>query len=129
MHQTDARQVKRVLVMQTGMTLVLTSLAFVFGSLIALSVLIGAAVCTLANGVFAFGVFGRYRAAQPGQLVMRFYAAEGLKIVVRLALFGAAIALIEGLNLPALLGSYFLVQVLPVLLASQRDAADTNVRK
>jgi ATP synthase protein I len=129
MHQTDARQVKRVLVMQTGMTLVLTSLAFVFGSLIALSVLIGAAVCTLANGVFAFGVFGRYRAAQPGQLVMRFYAAEVLKIVVILALFGAAIALIEGLNLPALLGSYFLVQVLPVLLASQRDAADTNVRK
>jgi ATP synthase protein I len=129
MHQTDARQVKRVLVMHTGMTLVLTSLAFVFGSLIALSVLIGAAVCTLANGVFAFGVFGRYRAAQPGQLVMRFYAAEVLKIVVILALFGAAIALIEGLNLPALLGSYFLVQVLPVLLASQRDAADTNVRK
>jgi ATP synthase protein I len=129
MHQTDARQVKRVLVMQIGMTLVLTSLAFLFGSLIALSVLIGAAVCTLANGVFAFGVFGRYRAAQPGQLVMRFYAAEVLKIVVILALFGAAIALIEGLNLPALLGSYFLVQVLPVLLASQRDAADTNVRK
>jgi ATP synthase protein I len=115
--------------MQIGMTLVLTSLAFLFGSLIALSVLIGAAVCTLANGVFAFGVFGRYRAAQPGQLVMRFYAAEVLKIVVILALFGAAIALIEGLNLPALLGSYFLVQVLPVLLASQRDAADTNVRK
>jgi len=129
MQQTDARQAKRVLWIQIAMTLVLTALALAFNGLLALSVLIGAAVCTLANGVLAFGIFGRYRAAEPGQMVARFYAAEVLKIVVILSLFGAAFALIDGLNLPALLGTYFLVQVLPVLMASQWDAADTNVRK
>ncbi len=111
------------------MTLVLPALTIVFDSMVALSVFIGAAICTLANGVLAFGMFGRYRAAEPGMLVMRFYTAEVLKIVVILALFGAAFALVDGLNLPALLGAYFLVQVLPVLMASRWDAADENVRK
>ena len=122
MQQTDARQAKRVLWFQVALTLALPLLAFVFGELIALSVLIGGAACTIANGVLVWGMFGRYRAAEPGLLVMRFYAAEITKILIVLVLFGAAFALIDGLNLPALLGAYFLVQVLPMVMASQWDA-------
>jgi ATP synthase protein I len=129
MLQPDARQAKRVLWIQIAMTLALTGLAFVFSAMTALSVFIGAATCTLANALLALGMFGRYRAAEAGLLVMRFYAAEILKIVVILAVFGTSFVLIEGLNPPALLGAYFLVQVLPALMASQWAAADTNVRK
>lgn len=129
MHQPDARQAKRILWVQIVMTLILPALVYAFDDMAALSALLGAVICTLANGILALGMFGRYRAAEPGLLMMRFYVAEVLKIVVILALFGAAFALIDGLNLPALLGAYFLVQVLPVLMASRWDAADENVRK
>ena len=124
----DALQAKRVLSIQVVTTLVLSAVAFFFGGIVAASVLIGGSVCTLANGVFAFLVFRRYRAQEPGMLVMRFYGAEIGKIAVVLLLFAAAFALIDGLNLPALLGAYFVVQVFPALLASGWTPAD-NVKR
>jgi len=129
MQEPNALQAKRVLAVQATLTLALSAAGYALGENIALSILIGAGSCTLATGVFAVGIYGRYRAVEPGALVMRFYAAEIIKLVVILALFGVAFALIDGLNPPALLGAYFLVQVLPVLLASYWDAVDKNVRK
>jgi hypothetical protein len=35
-----------------------------------------------------------------------------------LGIFAAAFVLIEGLNIPVLLGAYFIAQVLPALMAS-----------
>lgn len=118
MRQPDAAQAKKVLTIQVGMTLALTALALLFNESVALSVLIGAGVCALANAVFAYTVFRRYRAQEPGVLVMRFYGAEIVKLVLILALFATAFATVEGLNVLALLGAYFMVQVLPALLAS-----------
>ncbi len=122
MQQPDAAQVKRVLAAQIVLTLVLTALAAAFGAVHALSVMIGAGVCTMANALLAFWVFKPYRAQEAGVLVMRFYAAEIIKIVFILVMFGIAIALIDGLNFPALLGAYFVAQVIPVLIASSTDA-------
>ena len=124
----DALQAKRVLSIQGGMTLAISAVALFFGGITAASVLIGAGVCTLANGVFAFLIFRRYRAQEPGMLVMRFYGAEIGKIAIVLFLFAAAFALIDGLNLPALLGAYFVVQVFAALLASGWTPAD-NVKR
>ena len=124
----DALQAKRVLSIQIVMALALSAVALFFGGIVAASVLIGAGVCTLANGVFAFMIFRRYRAQEPGLLVMRFYGAEIGKIAIVLLLFAAAFALIDGLNLPALLGAYFVVQVFPALLASGWTPAD-NVKR
>ncbi len=124
----DALQAKRVLSIQVVMTLVLSATALFFNGITAASVLIGGGVCTLANGAFAFMIFRRYRAQEPGLLVMRFYGAEIGKIAIVLLLFAAAFALIDGLNLPALLGAYFVVQVFPALLASGWTPAD-NVKR
>ena len=124
----DALQAKRVLWIQLLMTLVLSAVALVFGGIVAASVLIGAGVCTLANAGFALLVFRRYRAQEPGVLVMRFYGAEIGKIALILLLFAAAFALIDGLNLPALLGTYFVVQVFPAMLASGWAPADNGKR-
>ena len=120
----DALQAKRVLSIQVVMTLVLSTAALFFGGQSALSVLIGAGVCTLANALFALLVFRRYRAQEPGLLVMRFYGAEIGKLALILVLFAAAFALVDGLNLPALLGAYFVVQVFPAVLASSWAQAD-----
>ncbi len=124
----DALQAKRVLSIQIAMTLGLSAVMLYFGGIVAASVLIGAGVCTLANGVFAFLIFRRYRAQEPGLLVMRFYGAELGKIAIVLALFAAAFVLIDGLSLPALLGAYFVVQVFPAILASGWTSAD-NVKR
>jgi ATP synthase protein I len=128
MQQPDALQAKRVLVVQLAMTLILPAAALPFGKTVALSVLIGAAVCLLANGIFAIWVFRQYRAQEPGSLLMRFYGAEIVKLSLVLGLFAAAFATIEVLNLPALLAAYFAVQVLPAVFAPGRGARSTPER-
>ncbi|MGD8207118.1 MAG: ATP synthase subunit I [Chromatiales bacterium] len=93
--------------------------ALPFGVMALASAAIGAAVCLLANWIFAYRVFRRYRAQQPGKIVVHMYGAEVLKIAVVLASFSLAFAYVEDLSLPALLGAYFAVQVLPAVFASR----------
>ena len=129
MRQPDALQVRRVLIVQLTMTLVLPAVSLPFGTSVASSVLVGAAVCLVANVVFAFWVFRGYRAQEPGRLLLRFYGAEIVKLGLILGLFAAAYATIgEWLNLPALLIAYFAVQVLPAVFASTGGARSTRER-
>ncbi len=121
----DARQAKRIVVFQSVVALAAALVGLVFGLSVALSVLIGAGVCLLANAVFAIWVFRGYRAQEPERLLMRFYGAEAAKIVLILGLFAGAFLTIEGLNLPALLGAYFVVQVLPPVVVAQIDARNS----
>ncbi len=90
-----------------------------FGATAFKSAAIGAGVCLLANWVFALRVFRRYSAQVPAELALRIYSAEILKIFLVLGLFALAFATLANLNLPALLGTYFAVQVLPALFASR----------
>jgi ATP synthase protein I len=123
-------QLKRLLQWQVAIAVVAVLIAIpfakVFGVVTLVSVSIGAGVCLLANWAFALRVFTRYRAQQPGELVVGIYAAEIIKIVMILGLFSIAFASIEDLNLPALLGTYFAVQVLPALFASRPDPSSTQ---
>lgn len=128
MHQLDAPQAKRILIGQVVLTLVLTAAALPFGTHIALSVLIGAAVCLLATAVFAFWVFRRYSAQRPDLLLMRFYGAEVAKLVLVLGLFAVAFLTVKEINLPVLLTAYFVVQVLPTVLAPRWGAGSKPER-
>jgi ATP synthase protein I len=119
MQQPDAFQAKTVLTIQLAFCPILIAFALPFGSSVALSVLVGAGTCLLANALLAAWVFGDYRAQNPERLVMRFYGAEVAKIALILGLFGAAFAALDGLNVPALLGAYFVNQVIPTLIAAQ----------
>lgn len=119
-------QLKRLLTAQLVLALLAVVLAMPFGAEPLISVAIGAGVCLLANWVFALWVFRRYRTAQPGELLLRFYGAEIVKIGMILALFALAFTRIEALNLPALLGTYFALQVLPALFASRPDALSSS---
>jgi ATP synthase protein I len=118
MQSPDVQQAKRVLIIQIVMTLGLAGSGLAFGRMVGMSVLIGAGAATLANILFALWVFGRYRAQEPSILLLRFYGAEIAKIFLVLAMFVAAFALVEGLNVPALLGAYFAIQVFPALFSS-----------
>lgn len=115
-------QLKRLLQWQVAFALIAALVALPFGTKALVSAAIGGGVCLLANWLFALRVFRRYRAQQPGELVMRMYGAEVVKIFTILALFSLAFVTLQDLNLPALLGTYFAVQVLPALFASRPDA-------
>lgn len=119
MQQPNARQARQILKFQLIFGLILTLIALPFGSPVAISVLLGAGTCWLANALLVAWVFRTYRAQALERLVLRFYSAEVAKIAVILVLFGAAFALYDDLNILALLGAYFLVQVIPTLIAAQ----------
>jgi ATP synthase protein I len=122
--QASKRQAKKILIYQLLTTLVLSVAGLMFETVVALSILVGAGTGTLANGLLALGIFGHYHAQDPKFLMVRFYAAEMLKIFVILIAFGTAFVVIEEVNPVALLGAYFVAQVFPTVLVSQ--SADAN---
>jgi ATP synthase protein I len=117
---TEAPLARRVLVFQAILTLVATLVVMPFGFSPALSVFLGGGVCLVANAAVVLWVFRDYRAQDPAALVGRFYSAEILKFALVLGFFAAAFLGIEGLNVPSMIGSYFLVQVLPPIFAAQK---------
>ena len=121
MRNLDIRRAKRILVIQVVLTLLLAGAAWLHDVHAAQSALLGGTITTVANGLFALVVFGRYRAQDPGKLVFRFYGAELLKLGFVVAMFAASFAWVAPLNLVTLFGAFFLVQVLPPLLAHRAD--------
>ena len=123
-HTPDRKKVLLLLRYQVFMLLPVSLGALVFGELAAWSALIGGMVALAANVLFAIVVFGDYRAAQAGNLVARFYAAEVLKLVVVGLTFAALFIWMKPLNVAALFVAFFVVQVVSPLLA-HLSAGDT----
>jgi len=117
MQNLDIRRAKRILMIQVVLTLVLAGAAALYDGAAGVSALLGGVITTLANGLFAVVVFGRYRAQDAGKLVFRFYGAELLKLGFVVLMFAATFFWVAPLNLLALFGAFFTVQVLPPLLA------------
>lgn len=119
MQNLDAKRARRILIAQVVATSVVSLLGLMFGPNEGLFALIGGATATLANGIFAWFVLGRYQAAEPGRIVGQFYAAELLKLVVIVTAFVLAMLWLEPVSPLALFGAYFVVQVIPPLLANR----------
>jgi ATP synthase protein I len=119
MHNLDAHRAKRILVAQVVTTLVVTLVGLLFGPREGLFALIGGAIALIANALFAFRVFGRYRASEPGKLVGQFYGGELLKLGFVALAFAAVILLSDVLSPLAFFGAFFVVQVLPPVLANR----------
>jgi len=121
MQKLDLQRAKRILLIQVVLTLLLAGAATFYDVAAGRSALLGGGITTLANSVFALLVFGRYRAQEASRLVLRFYGAELVKLGLVVALLAATFVWIAPLNLAALFGAFFLVQVLPPLLAHGAD--------
>jgi ATP synthase protein I len=126
MHQPDALQAKRILILQLVFALTSVAIALLFSVPVAISALVGAGSCVIANALFTVLVFRGYRAQEPARLVMRMYGAELLKLAVLLGLFSLAFVALDDLNLPVLLGAYLAVQVLATLTAAQMRVRTTK---
>jgi len=120
MHNLDVHRAKQILKVQLLTWLAVGLAALVVDVATARDALIGGAAAVLGSAVFAFWVFGRYSAKEPGQIVARFYGGELIKIIAIVAVFAAAMKLLgENLNPVALFGAFLVVQVLPPLLANR----------
>ena len=107
MHNLDVRRAKQILVAQAVATLVVTLVGLIFGPREALFALIGGGIALAANALFAYWVFGRYRAGEPGKLVGQFYGGELLKLGFVALAFAAAIIFFDALSPLALFGAFF----------------------
>jgi ATP synthase protein I len=122
----DQTQVRRLVVWQAIVAAAAVALALPFGATTAMAALFGAVACLAANWYFALRVFQRYEAREPGRLLARMYGAELAKIVIALAVFGVAFALMDELNPLALFGAYLAVQIAPAVLAQRPDARSNS---
>jgi ATP synthase protein I len=119
MHQADALQAKRVLKVQAILGSLAVAIALPFGGPVAVSALIGAGSCLLANALFAAWIFRGYRAQEPERLLLRLYGAEIAKLVLLLGLFAVAFLTWGGIVVPALLAAFLVTQIASSLIAAQ----------
>ena len=85
----------------------------------AIAVAVGSGTCCIANALLAALIFRDYRAQEIPRLMRRFYQGEILKIAVILSLFALARLTFDNLNIPVMLGAYFITQIIPTLIAAQ----------
>ena len=119
MQNLDANRAKRILITQVVATIIVTLIGALFAFTDARDALIGGVAASGGSALFAYWVFGRYSAQQPGQLVSQFYSGELIKIVFIVFVFGLAMKGLEDLNPVALFAAFFVVQVLPPMLANK----------
>lgn len=119
MQNLDVHRAKRILIAQVVTTLVVALVGLLAGPQQGLFALIGGAIATASNALFAYWVFGRYKAAEPGRLVGQFYGGEMLKLGFTALAFAVVIIGFESLSPLALFGAFFVVQVLPPMLANR----------
>jgi len=117
MRQLDQRTIKRLLLIQLMATLVAAVVAWLIQAEAGISALVGGLASLMGSLLFALWVFAPYLAQKPGGLLSRFYLAELVKLIVIGLVFAAAIVWLKPLNVVALFGAFFVVQVLAPLLA------------
>jgi F0F1-type ATP synthase assembly protein I len=124
----DNRVAARAILAQFGLTLVVAAALLPWGWVPAYSASIGGAAAASAGLLFAAGVFGRYRAQEPGALTGRLVAAELAKLAYTGAVFLVAFLVVRPLSPAALLLAYFAVQLAPALAAAMADRQPKNER-
>jgi ATP synthase protein I len=123
MRSLDERLVRKILLAQVVMTLMLAAGLMIPGPVYAWSGLIGGTIAAIANGVFAFWVFRPYRAQHTGILLSRFYGAELLKMAIVAVAFLGTFLWVEPLSAGALLGCFMAVYLVPAAVAAFRPGA------
>jgi F0F1-type ATP synthase assembly protein I len=117
----DVSRARKIIVAQAIATLLIALASSPFGIWTGFVALLGGATATVANALFAFWVFGRYRASEPGRLTGQIYGGEFLKLGFIVAAFAIAVVWLQPFRPLAFFGSFFLVHVVPPILASRSD--------
>lgn len=115
MYKSGTGQIRRGILIQSLVTVMLALVLLAVAKVYALSALAGGLTATLAQLWFAWRVFSRQEESEPGQVLGTVYRAEIGKISLTVMLFIAAIVLLKPISMVALMGSYLLVTLIPWL--------------
>ena len=115
MLNASTTQVRRIILIQLGVTIALSVVFLAIDSVLFWSALAGGMIATLANAYLGWKVFSRQQETEPAQILAKFYSAEVGKIILTVMLFVAAIVMIKPLNILALMGMYLLNTMIPWL--------------
>ena len=110
---------RKFLFVQGCILLASIGLAMPFGILVARDVLCGGMAAILGNLALIRWVFKRYRASYPGALIKQFFIGESVRFAVIVVIFLAVIQGFDDVNMVALLAAFFIVQVVPAILANK----------
>ena len=114
--------VNRLLLRQLLVVLVSTAAALVLGWMTACSVLLGGLVSTASNYFFARKVLAGRDDVPAGTLIVSFYWAEAIKIVMAAVLLALAIVVVEQLNALALIAGFLVAHIAAsLILGTERD--------
>ncbi|OED39108.1 hypothetical protein AB833_16325 [Chromatiales bacterium (ex Bugula neritina AB1)] len=103
--------VKRILLMQLFVALLVPAVLLPFGTNAALSASAGCIASLVPNLYFAFRAF-RYSGARSAQKILRsFYAGEAVKLVLTALIFALCFKYLKTLNVAALFGGFIMVQM------------------
>jgi len=116
----EETRVKRVLKIQFILTLTVPIIVLVvWGVMSALSALIGGLISSVAAVFFAFWISGKYQAQQPGQLMLRMYGAEAMKLLLTGLMFAAVFMWFKSVDAVALFVVFLIVQIFSPIFAQR----------
>lgn len=112
------KQAMRYVQSQLALTVVISIILFFIDLVMAYSALIGGFIATIASAWFAYKVFRVAPESAAETMLISAYTGEIYKIILTAALFLCAFVLITPINAVALLITYFVIHMTPVLVSA-----------
>jgi len=129
MLKTKTTQIKRIVLIQFTISFIAGFLSWLVDSSFVASVLAGALIASSTNAYFAWKVFSRQKEIKSSEILTTYYGAEVGKIILTVMLFIVTFNAIKPLNVVALMCSYLLITIIPVLASFYFNDDDTNRRE
>lgn len=128
MHKVSSTQIKKLVLLQFAFGFCISLCALLISQSLAISLLAGGMIASLANGYFAWKVFAKQQETESAQILSTYYRAEVGKIILTVMLFVFVINVIKPLNVIALMGAYLLITMIPWLASFFVNDDDKNWR-
>jgi len=131
MLKTSTTEIKKILLVQFAVSFMAGAVAWVISGPMAISIVTGGLVASLANGYFAWKVFAKQREVESAQILKTYYGAEVGKIILTVMLFVFVFNTVKPLNVIALMSAYLLITMIPMLASFfiNKDDDDKNWRE
>ncbi|MCW8935212.1 MAG: ATP synthase subunit I [Gammaproteobacteria bacterium] len=129
MLKTKTTQIKRIVLIQLAVSVTAGFLSWLVDKSLAASILAGALIASSTNAYFAWKVFSKQKEVESSEILTTYYGAEVGKIILTVMLFVTVFNVIKPLNVVALMCSYLLITIIPVLASFYFNDDDTNRRE
>ena len=115
MVNTSTKQIFQIILIQFGITIVISVPLLVIDQVYFRSALAGGLIATLANAYAAWKVFAKQQETSPEQILATCYAAEVGKVILTVMMFLGVIVMIKPLSIVTLMVMYLINQMIPGL--------------